>query len=155
MKTTTDGSLSRYRPTPPLGLPKFGWGLCRLDVQILTLQYMYSLGQKHTLDSTVCSENIPLNVVFQVKLFFSSGHEFRHYLEVLNTCPVNHARWCVISTMEMEKCENMIMAFSARNLKPELNCIRADSVRECMDKIAEGDADMVTLDAADIYTAGK
>ena len=55
----------------------------------------------------------------------------------------------------MAKCENMIMAFSAKNLKPDLNCILGESVRDCMDKILQGDADLITLDAADVYIAGR
>ena len=73
----------------------------------------------------------------------------------MNMCPVQQARWCVISNWEMAKCENMIMAFAAKNLKPDLNCIMAQSVQECMQKIQTGDADLVTLDPADVYTAGK
>jgi melanoma-associated antigen p97 len=70
-------------------------------------------------------------------------------------CPVQQARWCVISRHEMAKCENMIMAFDAKGLKPDLNCVLGLSVRDCMDKIAFGDADLITLDAADVYVAGK
>jgi len=49
----------------------------------------------------------------------------------------------------------MIMAFSAKSLKPDLNCIMGDSVLDCMQKIRIGDADLITLDAADVYVAGK
>ncbi len=56
---------------------------------------------------------------------------------------------------EMQKCEDMIMAFSAKNLKPDLNCIMGDNVRDCMNKINLGDADLMSLDAADTWTAGK
>jgi melanoma-associated antigen p97 len=82
------------------------------------------------------------------------GEEFREKLLILNTCPIAMARWCVISRQEMTKCENMIMAFSAKNLKPALNCILGESTRHCMEMIEAGDADMITLDAADIYVAG-
>ena len=40
-------------------------------------------------------------------------------------------------------------------LKPDLNCIRGRSTRDCMDKIRLGDADMIALDAADVFVAGK
>lgn len=49
----------------------------------------------------------------------------------------------------------MIMAFAAKGLKPDLNCIFGSSIRDCMDKIRTGDADLVSLDAADVYVAGK
>lgn len=47
------------------------------------------------------------------------------------------------------------MAFSAKNLKPDLNCVMGDNVRDCMNKIKLGDADLMSLDAADTWTAGK
>ncbi|KAK2174910.1 hypothetical protein NP493_768g01007 [Ridgeia piscesae] len=83
------------------------------------------------------------------------GAEHRRRLLVLNMCPEPQARWCVISKHEMQKCEDMIMALAAKNLKPDLNCIMGLSVRDCMEKIRVGDADLITLDAADVYVAGK
>jgi melanoma-associated antigen p97 len=84
-----------------------------------------------------------------------AGEDLRKRLIVLNSCPTSQARWCVISPYEMKKCENMIMAFAAKSLKPDLNCIMGDSVLDCLNKIRVGDADLITLDAADVYTAGK
>ena len=84
-----------------------------------------------------------------------TGEEYRERLTLLNTCPEAQARWCVISPNEMAKCENMIMAFAAKGLKPDLNCIRGTSTRDCMDKIRTGDADLMSTDAADVYVAGK
>lgn len=76
-------------------------------------------------------------------------------LQTLNKCPLERARWCVISDYEMMKCEQMIRAFAAKNLKPDLNCVRGGSVQDCMNMINTGDADLITLDAADVYFAGK
>jgi len=84
-----------------------------------------------------------------------AGPEVHERLRTLNKCPLQRARWCVISDYEMMKCENMIMAFAARNLKPDLNCIRGESVQDCMYKIKYGDADLITLDAADVYIGGR
>ena len=47
------------------------------------------------------------------------------------------------------------MAFAAKGLKPDLNCILGTSTRDCMDKIRNGDADLITVDAADLYVAGR
>lgn len=47
------------------------------------------------------------------------------------------------------------MAFSAKNIKPDVNCVRGANVQDCMQKISIGDADLITLDAADVYQAGK
>jgi len=83
------------------------------------------------------------------------GPEVHERLRTLNKCPLQQARWCVISDYEMTKCENMIMAFAAKNLKPDLNCVKGTSVQDCMHMISTGDADLITLDAADVYVAGK
>lgn len=99
------------------------------------------------------SSECHLSIIYLCIYF--SGEEHRRRLTVLNTCPIQQARFCVISEYEMTKCENMIMAFAAKTLKPDLNCIRGTSVRDCMDKIRLGDADLITLDAADVFTAGK
>lgn len=85
----------------------------------------------------------------------STGEDLRKRQVILNKCPIQQARWCVLSKYEMDKCENMIMAFAAKKLKPDLNCIKGSSVIDCMQKIRLGDADLITLDAADVYTAGK
>ena len=84
-----------------------------------------------------------------------AGPEVHERLRTLNKCPLQQARWCVISDYEMMKCESMIMAFAAKNLRPDLNCVRGTSVQDCMYKIQTGDADLITLDAADVYMAGK
>ena len=81
--------------------------------------------------------------------------DLKSRLNVLNKCPLQQATWCVISPHEMIKCQFMMMAFSARQLKPDLNCIRGDSAIDCIRKIALGDADLISLDAADVYAAGK
>jgi melanoma-associated antigen p97 len=82
------------------------------------------------------------------------GPELRKKLVTLNSCPIQQARWCVLSDYEMMKCESMIMAFSAKNIKPDVNCVRGANLQDCMQKISIGDADLITLDAADIYQAG-
>ena len=89
------------------------------------------------------------------KILYFLGSDFIERSRDLNDCPILQARWCVISMHEMSKCERMLMAFRARNLKPELNCILGTSTRDCMDKIRIGDADLVTLDAADVYVGGR
>ena len=47
------------------------------------------------------------------------------------------------------------MAFAAKGLKPDLNCIRGMDVKECMEMIRQGDVDLVALDSADVFVAGK
>lgn len=82
------------------------------------------------------------------------GTEFHKKLENLNRCPLKIARWCVISLAEKTKCEDMLMALRAKNIKPDLDCILAENAISCMKLINSGDADLVNLDAGDVYTAG-
>ncbi|GAB1603632.1 melanotransferrin-like [Argonauta hians] len=83
------------------------------------------------------------------------GPEFLKNLELLNTCTLQAARWCVTSIPEKAKCEDMMMSLKAKNIYPELDCILADSAIGCMKLIERGVADLVTLDAGDVYTAGR
>lgn len=107
------------------------------------------------------------NLMFSdnTKSFFDVGERNSYYtwvdddfhmkLEELNYCPVPMARWCVISPAEQKKCEDMIMAFKAKDLKPELDCLLGGSTRECMELIVSGDADLMNVDAGDVYLAGR
>ncbi|KAK6177967.1 hypothetical protein SNE40_012821 [Patella caerulea] len=83
------------------------------------------------------------------------GANFTNILSNLNRCPLAMARWCVISLPEKEKCESMMMAFKAKDLRPELDCLLGGNTTNCMDMIQKGDADLMNLDAGDIYLAGR
>lgn len=72
-----------------------------------------------------------------------------------NYCPLGDVRWCVLSANELAKCERMKLAFSAKNLKPSINCVQGESAVKCMEYIQMGLADVINLDAADLYVAGK
>lgn len=76
------------------------------------------------------------------------------YFEKLRRCSVPAAVLCVPSEKEFNKCQAMSKAFHAAGLKPELNCKLAQSTLACMQLIRNRDADLVVLDAADIYLAG-
>lgn len=63
----------------------------------------------------------------------------------LRFCPVDDVKWCVITKEEMEKCERMKLAFAAKGLKPNLNCIFGVSTINCMKLINEGIVDCVVF----------
>ena len=76
---------------------------------------------------------------------------YRSKIIKLYECPLRLVRWCVISNFEKDKCRLMKNAFASRNIKPDLDCVSADSAWECMNMIKNRLADMITLDPADAY----
>ncbi|XP_039197494.1 melanotransferrin-like [Crotalus tigris] len=64
-------------------------------------------------------------------------------------------RWCVFSTEEIWKCSKMAAAFKSQNLKPEIQCVSAQSPEQCMERIQKRDIDAVVLAGKDVYVAGK
>ncbi|XP_060898900.1 saxiphilin-like [Labrus mixtus] len=70
-------------------------------------------------------------------------------------------RWCTVSDPEHRKCAELAKALVAV-LPPaavaafaRLSCIRASSTTDCIDKIRANRADIVTLDAGEVYSAVK
>uniref|UniRef100_A0A669PN25 Ovotransferrin n=1 Tax=Phasianus colchicus TaxID=9054 RepID=A0A669PN25_PHACC len=86
------------------------------------------------------------------------GDEYLHVMQALscdpNTLPES-LNWCVVSTEEIWKCGEMGTAFRNKDLKPEIQCISAKTKEECMEMIEKKEIDVVALDGADIYIAGK
>ncbi|XP_001381165.4 melanotransferrin [Monodelphis domestica] len=67
----------------------------------------------------------------------------------------SHLRWCVLSTPEIQKCGDMAVALSRKQLKPEIQCVSGESPQHCMEQIQAKEADVITLSGGDIYTAGQ
>ncbi|XP_061583228.1 saxiphilin-like [Cololabis saira] len=70
-------------------------------------------------------------------------------------------RWCTVSSPEHRKCAELAKALVAV-LPPaavaafaRLSCIRASSTTDCMNRIKANRADIVTLDAGEVYSAVK
>uniref|UniRef100_A0A672GZY1 Serotransferrin n=1 Tax=Salarias fasciatus TaxID=181472 RepID=A0A672GZY1_SALFA len=70
-------------------------------------------------------------------------------------------RWCTVSDPEQRKCAELAKALAAV-LPPaalaafaRLSCIRATSTTDCIDRIKGNRADIVTLDAGEVYSAVK
>uniref|UniRef100_A0A8C9ZHE8 Serotransferrin n=1 Tax=Sander lucioperca TaxID=283035 RepID=A0A8C9ZHE8_SANLU len=70
-------------------------------------------------------------------------------------------RWCTVSDPEQRKCAELAKALVAV-LPPadvaafaRLSCIRASSTTDCVDRIRANRADVVTLDAGEVYSAVK
>ncbi|XP_044525429.1 melanotransferrin-like [Gracilinanus agilis] len=67
----------------------------------------------------------------------------------------SHLRWCVLSTPEIQKCGDMAVALSRKQLKPEIQCVSGESPQHCMEQIQAKEADVITLSGGNIYTAGQ
>ncbi|KAJ8032847.1 Melanotransferrin [Holothuria leucospilota] len=80
---------------------------------------------------------------------------FGESFEGLHKCPDNTLRICTISEQEQQKCREMRDVFLEAGLTPEISCFPTTSHADCIDSIAAGFADIVTLDGGDIYRAGK
>lgn len=84
-----------------------------------------------------------------------AGDKFMKQLAGLEHCPVRQITWCTTSEDEIDKCEAMMRAARDRKLRPHYKCIMGSDARDCMLMIKEGDADLIMLDAADTFIAGR
>ncbi|KAG6461060.1 hypothetical protein O3G_MSEX012404 [Manduca sexta] len=71
----------------------------------------------------------------------------------IRVCPVARAVLCVTSDAELDKCVKMRVALKAAFLSPALVCWRGYSARHCARAVADGVADFLPLDAADMLHA--
>ncbi|XP_054452189.1 transferrin-a [Anoplopoma fimbria] len=69
-------------------------------------------------------------------------------LATVFAAPADRVRWCVTSDRELAKCT----ALAAK--APVFSCVRKDNALSCIIAIRAGEADAITLDGGDIYTAG-
>ncbi|XP_047662020.1 serotransferrin-1 isoform X2 [Tachysurus fulvidraco] len=53
-------------------------------------------------------------------------------------------KWCLKSEAELGKCKEL----------KSLDCVKKAGTRECIEAVGKGEADAITLDGGDIYTAG-
>ncbi|XP_028260991.1 saxiphilin-like isoform X1 [Parambassis ranga] len=60
-------------------------------------------------------------------------------------------RWCCISHAEQKKCEQWALSIKS----DPLVCVRATSMRDCIEKIKRDEVDAVSLDATHSFIAGK
>ncbi|XP_067310105.1 serotransferrin-1-like [Pseudorasbora parva] len=61
--------------------------------------------------------------------------------------PDGKIQWCVISHAEQQKCDSLQI--------PRVECRRASSVEECIQKVMRGEADFFAADGGQVYIAGK
>ncbi|XP_056885941.1 saxiphilin-like isoform X2 [Takifugu flavidus] len=70
-------------------------------------------------------------------------------------------RWCTVSEPEQRKCAELakslvtVLPPAAVAAFARVSCVRASSTMDCIDKIRANRADIVTLDAGEVYSAVK
>uniref|UniRef100_A0A3Q3FW67 Serotransferrin n=1 Tax=Labrus bergylta TaxID=56723 RepID=A0A3Q3FW67_9LABR len=69
-------------------------------------------------------------------------------LATVFAAPLEKVKWCVKSDQEFQKCLSLEAKTSA------FTCVKRDSTLNCIIAIRAGEADAITLDGGDIYTAG-
>ncbi|XP_034411751.1 transferrin-a isoform X2 [Cyclopterus lumpus] len=69
-------------------------------------------------------------------------------LAAVSAAPADKVKWCVTSDKELEKCAALAVK------APAFSCVKRDSVTACIAAIKAAEADAITLDGGDIYTAG-
>nr|CAM96032.1 transferrin [Larimichthys crocea] len=69
-------------------------------------------------------------------------------LAAVSAAPANTVKWCLKSDQEYQKC----LALKAK--APAFACVKKDNTLDCIVAIKAGEADAITLDGGDIYTAG-
>ncbi|XP_030073454.1 saxiphilin isoform X3 [Microcaecilia unicolor] len=94
-----------------------------------------------------------------------AGMGFLTSLLLLTFLPLHSSgkkvRWCTLSEMEQRKCSDLSRALLAilppavLNSFARVSCVRTHSTQDCISKIQANKADIVSLDAGDVYTAVK
>ena len=65
-------------------------------------------------------------------------------------------RWCTVSDKEQQKCNQFktVLNKLGNDSNVIASCVQDDSAINCMKKIKNGEADLITLDGGEIYRAG-
>ncbi|XP_051258635.1 transferrin-a [Dicentrarchus labrax] len=69
-------------------------------------------------------------------------------LATVFAAPAEKVKWCVKSDQELRKCTDLAAK------APAIVCVKKDNTIDCIIAIKAGEADAITLDGGDIYTAG-
>ncbi|XP_015216849.2 otolith matrix protein 1 [Lepisosteus oculatus] len=104
-----------------------------------------SLEFENTIKELIPKMDRPVREVVLVFLFIARAQVSSHSKTIT---------WCVVSEAEEQKCLDFAGNATARNIIGRLQCTRAYSTLDCMEKIKNGTADAASMQADDIYSAG-
>ncbi|XP_052470187.1 transferrin-a [Carassius gibelio] len=108
-----------------------------------------AFGGKDLMFSDAATELIELPKITDSFLYLREDyHEAMHALKAGNPpAPDGKIEWCTISHAEQQKCDSLQI--------PRMECRRASSVDECIQKIMRKEADAIAVDGGQVYIAGK
>ncbi|ESO87859.1 hypothetical protein LOTGIDRAFT_234865 [Lottia gigantea] len=75
-------------------------------------------------------------------------------MENYTYCGINF-RWCVKTAVEKDKCNDMKAALISKRITREMECVDGASNDDCIEQIEQGTADVMTLGAKEVYSAGR
>ncbi len=64
-----------------------------------------------------------------------------------------YVKWCVVSDNEEQKCRAMSEAFSVHQIRPDIQCVQADTSEACMQMVGGGLADVTSVASLDVGDA--
>ncbi|XP_062844229.1 transferrin-a [Trichomycterus rosablanca] len=63
--------------------------------------------------------------------------------------------WCAVGRAEEKKCDEWVIASTDEQGNAMIECQKADTVDDCIRKIMRNEADAMTIDGGQVYSAGK
>ncbi|XP_014479036.1 PREDICTED: transferrin-like isoform X2 [Dinoponera quadriceps] len=110
---------------------------------------------KWALSRIIQEDSIALNITENLSLtgYLTKGRvdvDFRS----TQTCD-RTIRWCTIGDMDTNKCNWMARAAIALGIEPRISCVKSKSVFECLRRITDQQADIITIDSNYGYVARK
>ena len=86
----------------------------------------------------------------------TSSLSFRRAIHAESTSIVHLVRWCCVNEREYSKCLAWASALLTSNItRSSLACIAGLDKFDCYRKIFNDEADLMTADSGEIYTAGR
>ncbi|KAE8290915.1 Serotransferrin Precursor [Larimichthys crocea] len=98
-----------------------------------------------------------LKPVQESRLWLLGRHRETSVEQQFNSVPetsANSIKWCAVGVAEMAKCGVWSMN-SVTGGQPDIECQNAVTADDCVKKIMRKEADAITLDGGQVYTAGK
>lgn len=84
-----------------------------------------------------------------------SGNYIPSIEKPLPGCERKNVTFCLTSALELAKCLDLQKVAFARRIRPQIRCLNLDSRKACIDAVNTRRADIITLDAGDLYHASR